>query len=58
MEKNKFEMLRQAGVTAEDALAYAGWVGINRLPLKLENWIPTPLPVVYIGPKGQFIRHL
>lgn len=56
MEKTKFEMLRQAGVTAEDALAYAGWVGTNRLPLRLKNWIPTPLPVVYIGPEGQFIR--
>lgn len=26
------------------------------LPLRLENWVPTPLPIAYFGPHGQVIR--
>lgn len=26
------------------------------LPLRKENWVPTPLPVVYFGQKGEMVR--
>ena len=52
----KFEQWRQDGVTAEDAKNYAAWLEKNVLPLRKENWVPTPLPVVYIGKQGEFIR--
>ena len=26
------------------------------LPLRLESWVPTPLPIAYFGPEGQVVR--
>lgn len=53
---NKFEQWRQEGVTAEDAKNYAAWLEKDVLPLRKENWVPTPLPVVYIGAREEFVR--
>lgn len=53
---NRFEQLRFEGVTAEEARAYAEWLKPRKLPLRKKEWIPTPLPIVYLGPRGQVMR--
>ena len=55
MNKAKFKYLSQGGITQSDALEYAAWLAENgeipELPqsFRFENWIETPLPVVYFG---------
>lgn len=52
----KFEVWRKLGITKEDALAYADWLGgKTKIPVYREDWMPTPLPVVYFGKDRQFI---
>ncbi|MBO6281378.1 MAG: hypothetical protein J6N49_02475 [Alphaproteobacteria bacterium] len=53
-----FESLRNVGFSQNDALAYALWLEKQsaKMPLKLENWWPTPLPIGYLGKNNQLVR--
>lgn len=53
--ETRFEKWRQEGVSPEDAQKYAKWLQNDKLPLRKEGWIPTPLPVAYWGADMQIV---
>ncbi|MBO6281367.1 MAG: hypothetical protein J6N49_02420 [Alphaproteobacteria bacterium] len=61
MNEAKFKQLALMGVTQSDALEYAaklaqtGKIDVPRLFLRQENWVITPLPVVYFGAKNRML---
>ena len=57
MSNDLFESLRDFGVSQNDALCYALWLEKQspKLPLRLENWVPTPLPIGYLGKDNQLV---
>lgn len=54
--ETRFEKWLQEGVSPEDAQKYAEWLSNNKLPLRKEGWILTPLPVAYWGADKQIVR--
>lgn len=58
MYSELFEDWRAMGVSQEDALAYAVWLNAQKimLPLRKENWLPTPLPLGYLGKDNRLVR--
>jgi hypothetical protein len=53
-----FESLRDYGVSQKDALCYALWLERQspKLPIRLEHWLPTPLPLGYLGKDNRLVR--
>lgn len=61
MRKEKFLQLALMGISQGDALEYAaelaqsGKIGVPKLFLTMEKWVPTPLPVVYFGGNNRLL---